>query len=267
MFDQTTPKRQNTPSDLLAAIKAYDLWSFLAWQDIRLRYRRSRIGPLWITVSMTIFVVALGMVYSKLFKADISEYMPFLSVSFVVWGLIANMLGEFPNLYVDNAPYLKDIRTNPFTILFRVVARNIFVFAHNALIIIGIYIYFDIWPGIIWVLAVPGLLLVLFNLIAVGVCLSIIGARFRDVAPITQSLVQVLFFITPIMWFPRLVGPDSWILRVNPVAYFLDLVRSPLLGNMPSAISWVVALITFLMFSVLATWAYRSKGSRIPFWV
>ncbi|SFU68825.1 ABC transporter permease [Nitrosospira multiformis] len=254
-------------SDLFAALKAYDIWLFLAWLDIKLRYRRSKIGPLWITLSMAIFCLTLGVVYSKLLKTDISEYLPFLSVSFVIWGLISSLLIEFPNLYVDNAAYIKDIHINFYTVLFRVVARNAVVFGHNALIILGIYIYFDLWPGFTFLLAIPGLGLVLLNLVSIGVILSIFGARYRDVAQINQSLVQVLFFISPVLWFPRLVPQDSWILIANPFAYFLDLIRSPLLGSTPALASWGVAIGTLILLSIVAAFLYRTKSSRIPFWV
>jgi len=254
-------------NDLLAALSACDLWVFLAVQDIRLRYRRSKIGPFWITLSMAIFCVTLGVVYSQLFKAELNEYLPFLTVGFVIWGLISGMLSEFPNLYVDNAAYIKDIKINPFTILFRVVTRNVIIFAHNALIIVGIYLYFRINPGLVAFLALPGFVLVFLNLVAIGVSLSIFGVRFRDVSPITQSLIQILFFITPIMWFPRLIAADSWIALANPLAYFLDLTRSPLLGHAPAPESWVVALGTLAFFATGAALMYRAKASRIPFWV
>jgi ABC-type polysaccharide/polyol phosphate export permease len=254
-------------NDLVEALKAYDLWLFLAWLDIRLRYRRSKIGPLWITLSMAIFCLTLGTVYSKLLNVDVEEYLPFLSVSFVIWGLISSLLSEFPNLYVENSAYIKDMRINPLTILLRSVARNIVVFAHNVLIIAGIYIYFDLTPRAVVLLAVPGLMLVVMNLIAIGVSLSIIGARFRDVGPINQSLVQVLFFLSPIMWFPRLVPPDSLILSLNPIAYFLDLIRSPLLGTAPSLSSWAAAILTLIVFSSAGVFLYQKKNRQIPLWV
>jgi ABC-type polysaccharide/polyol phosphate export permease len=253
--------------ELLSALAAYDLWFYLAWLDIRLRYRRSTIGPLWITISMTIFCVILGVVYSQLWKADISEYLPFLSVGYVMWMLFSSMLSDFPNLYVENASFLKDTKMNPLTILFRVVARNVLTFLHNALIIIGIYLYFKIVPGIVVVLVIPGLLLVLLNLIVIGVSLSIIGARFRDITQITQSVIQILFFVTPIMYFPRLVTSNSWVLTVNPFAYYLDLVRSPLLGSSPAPQSWLVATLTLALLSIFAAWLYKRKSHRIPFWV
>ena len=254
-------------SDLIAALSLHDLWLYLAWQDIKLRYRRSKIGPLWITLTMSIFCLSLGVVYSQLFKANIAEYLPFLSVGFVFWGLISSMLNEFPNIYIENSSYIKDIKINPFTIVFRVVARHIIIFSHNALIIVGIYLYFHINPGFTAFLAIPGFILVVLNLIAIGISLSLFGARFRDVAPITQSLVQVLFFITPITWFPKLVPANSWITHANPIAYYLDLTRSPLLGQSPAPEAWGVGFVTLILFSVLAAWMYRAKAARIPFWV
>jgi ABC-type polysaccharide/polyol phosphate export permease len=253
--------------DLLEALKAYDVWLYLAWLDVRLRYRRSKIGPLWITLSMTIFCLTLGGVYSRLLNIEIGEYLPFLSISFVIWGLISSLLLEFPNLYVDNSAYIKDVRINALTILLRGLMRNALVFAHNILIILGIYAYFDLWPGFVFLLAIPGLILVLLNLFAIGVSLSIIGARFRDIAQINQSLVQILFFLSPIMWFPRLVSSDSLFLRLNPITYFLDLVRSPLLGSFPSASSWYAATAMLILFTTASSILYLKKSSKIPLWV
>jgi ABC-type polysaccharide/polyol phosphate export permease len=253
--------------DLRTAIAAYDIWSFLAWQDIKIRYRRSKIGPLWITISMAVFCIALGAVYSQLFKTDVSELLPFLAIGMVVWSFLASCLGEMPNLYVDNAPYIKDMRINPLTILLRVLSRNIIILAHNLLIVLGIYLYFGIWPGWMGLLMVPGLILVVLNLAVIGIPLSIFGARFRDLSQITQSILQVIFFITPIFWFPRLLEKGSLVIAANPFAYFIDLVRSPLLGHSPEPISWVVSLGIFFTTSIFAAWAYRNKSAGIAFWV
>lgn len=259
--------RDRALGELQEAVAAYELWSFLAWQDIKIKYRRSKIGPFWITISMAVFCVALGFVYSQLFKTEISELLPFLAIGLVVWSFVASCVGEMPNLFVDNASYIKDMRINPLNILLRVLTRNAIIFGHNLLIVLGIYLYFGIWPGWTGLLALPGFILVVLNLAVIGIPLSIVGARFRDLAQITQSILQVVFFITPIFWFPRLLAEGSWVIAANPVAYFIDLVRSPLLGHAPEPISWGVSLVTFLTTSILAAWVYRTKSARIAFWV
>jgi ABC-type polysaccharide/polyol phosphate export permease len=259
--------QEHHQNDFFAALASHDLWSFWAWQDIKIKYRRSKIGPFWITLSMAVFCVTLGVVYSKLFKAEISELLPFLAVGLVVWGFVSGCLGEMPNLYVENSPYIKDMRINPLIILLRVLTRNAIHFGHNLLIVVGIYAYFRIWPGWSGLLAVPGILLVMLNLMVISIPLSIIGARFRDTAQITQSILQVIFFVTPIFWFPRLLEKGSWVIAANPVAYFIDLVRSPLLGHAPEPVSWVISLLTLLVTSLFAVWVYKAKSAYIAFWV
>jgi ABC-type polysaccharide/polyol phosphate export permease len=259
--------QDRSQGDLLAAVAAYDLWLFLAWQDIKIKYRRSKIGPFWITLSMAFYCVTIGVVFSQVFKVEISELLPFLAIGMVVWSFVASFVGEMPNLFVENASYIKDMRINPLTILLRTLTRSAIVFGHNLLIVFAIYLYFGIWPGWTGLLALPGLLLVLLNFIAIGIPLSIVGARFRDLSQITQSILQVVFFITPIFWFPRLLAEGSWVIAANPVAYFLDLVRSPLLGHPPQLISWGVSLLALLATSIIAAWIYRSKSARVALWV
>ncbi len=267
MIYQATHYGKKKKNDLIAALMAYDLWSFLAWQDIKIRYRRSKIGPFWLTLSMAIFCGALGVVYSQLFKVEISELLPFLTIGFVMWSFIAGCLGEMPNLFVENASYVKEMHINLLTIHLRALARSIIILGHNLLIILGVYLYFGVWPGWCGLLVFPGFFLVLLNLVAVGVALSIVGARFRDTSQITQSILQVGFFVTPIFWLPRLLPEDSWVVAINPMAHFIDLVRSPLLGHAPQVGSWQGSLVTLVVSVFLAVAVYRSKSGRIAFWV
>ncbi len=257
----------NKGNDLIAAVLAYDLWSFLAWQDIKIRYRRSKIGPFWLTLSMAVFSGTLGVVYSQLFKIETAELLPFLTIGFVMWSFIAGCLGEMPNLFVENAAYVKEMHINLLTIHLRALARSIIILGHNLLIVVGIYAYFDVWPGWIGLLVVPGFLLVVLNLVAIGVVLSIVGARFRDTSQITQSILQVGIFVTPVFWLPRLLPEDSWVVAINPIAHFIDLVRSPLLGHAPQVGSWQGSLVTLVVSVFLAVAVYRSKSGRIAFWV
>jgi len=216
---------------------------------------------------MAVFCIALGAIYSQLFKAEIREYLPFLTIGFVFWTWMSGMMGEFSNLFVDNAAYIKDIKINPLAVLSRMTMRHLIILGHHAIIIVAVWIYFGINPGLVGLLIFPGSILVLLNLMTVGVVLGLFGARFRDVAPIMQSLIQLVFFITPLTWFPRLLSSHEWVIWANPVASYIDLLRSPLLGQPPAPLSWLVAVVTLLIFSVASFSIYRSKASRIPFWV
>jgi ABC-type polysaccharide/polyol phosphate export permease len=254
-------------NDLGNAIKSYGVWSYLAWHDIRIRYRRSKIGPFWLTLSMSIFCLMLGLVYSNLFKTEIGELLPFLAIGLVVWGLVSGILGEMPNLFLDNSVYMKDMHINQLSILARSISRCLIIFFHNILIIIGIYIYFEIWPGWTGLLFFPGLVLVVANLAAMGLSVAILGARFRDINQINQNLLQLIFFITPILWLPKLMDGNNWILLYNPFSYYIELIRMPLLGVSPTPLSWFASVFTLIIFTAISWILYRLKTTRIVFWV
>lgn len=254
-------------SQLKQALASWQLWLTLAWLDIRLRYRRSKIGPLWITLSMANFCFWLGVVNSQLFNSNIGEYLPFMAVGFVFWGLISGLINESPTMFVESGTYIKDMKINLFTVLFRLVSRHVIIFFHNFLIIIGVYLYFHLSPNLAALVLLPGLTLVLLNLFFLAVILAIVGARYRDVPPIIQSITQLLFFVTPLTWFPRLLTKYTWVIDLNPFAYYLDLLRSPVLGQSPHISSWLAASLTLLLLAPLAMWLFKQDAQKVAFWI
>src|SRR6266568_521897 len=87
-------------ADLVNGAHAWRVWSMMGWLDIRQRYRRSMIGPFWITLSMAVMIGTLGVVYSSLFKQEISEFVPYLAAGFCIWFLISAMITEGTMLFV-----------------------------------------------------------------------------------------------------------------------------------------------------------------------
>ncbi|QGQ25186.1 ABC transporter permease [Gimesia benthica] len=253
--------------DMVDMIKSSQLCMFLAWFDIRIRYRRSKIGPFWITISMAIFIIALGVVYSKLFNVPPEEYLPNLAAGYLFWTLIAVVLSESPTIFIENAAYLKDMKINLLIFVFRSLARNTIIFLHNALFIMFVTFYFGIWPTWQTLLVLPGLILVLLNLFWITLFLGIVGARYRDLAPIIQSMVQVLFFVSPITWLPKLVGANSWVVNYNPIAYFLDLTRSPILNQTPDLNSWMITAGICIAGFAVSILLYAAKRDRIVYWI
>ncbi len=216
---------------------------------------------------MAIFIVALGVVYSKLFKMDAAEYMPNLAAGYLFWTMIATALGESPVIFIENAAYLKDMKINLLVLVIRTLTRNMIIFLHNAVFIAGVCLYYGIWPQWQTALVIPGLFLVFVNLFWITLVFGILGARYRDLAPIIQSMVQVLFFISPITWLPKLVGVDSWVIKLNPIAYFLDLTRSPILNQTPELSSWLITLGISILGLAIAFILYAYKRERIVFWI
>src|SRR5882724_5093247 len=96
--------------DVLDGAALWPLWGRLGWNDIVQRYRRSLLGPLWLTASMAIMVVALGLVYAQIFKIALHDFIPFLCVGLLIWGFISTVLTESGTLFTGSESYIKQIR-------------------------------------------------------------------------------------------------------------------------------------------------------------
>ena len=245
-----------------------DLWLLLGWNDIRQKFRRSLLGPFWLTISTAIMLVALGFVYAALFKMDLNQYFPYLAAGIVTWSLISTLVIEGCQTFIGVESMIKQIRL-PFTVhAFRVVWRNILVFFHNIVIVIVVVVIFAKLPGLLPLLCLlAGLALFVLNGVWLCLFLGLICARYRDMPPMITSLIQLVFFVTPILWHPSLLAGRQRIINFNPFYHFIELLRAPMLDTVPAAVTWAAVLgitVGGWIVTVLLFWRYRR---RIAYWV
>ena len=253
--------------DFTEALRRWPMWLLMAWQDIKLRYRGSILGPFWLTLSMGFMILTMGFVYGHLLKTETNDYFPFLTLGLMQWTFMATIMQESCVTFVSSHAYIKQIQLPYTTYIMRTITRNLIVYAHNFIIYILVALYFGIWPGMHLWLLIPGFALLIINCIWVVMLLALICARFRDITPIISSLVQVAFFVTPIIWTPNLLQGHGWLIEINPFYHFLELIRAPLLGHNPDPLSYPF---TFLLaiFGFLATFIlFRRFRGRIAYWV
>jgi ABC-type polysaccharide/polyol phosphate export permease len=243
------------------------IWGMLGWDDIRQRYRRSVLGPFWITLSMGVFIVLLGVIYARLFKTDIAIYLPYLSVGLVTWGFIATTTTESCRAFQEGERILKQIKLPYGVYILRVVWRNVIIFLHTIVIFIPVAFFFQIEPTWYTLLALPGMALIYINQIWVTFVLAILCSRYRDIMPVVATTVQILMFATPIMYLRESLGESAWIADINPLYHLIELVRAPLLGNPPAMLSWEVGITTAIIGTGLALGLLVRTSRRIVFWV
>src|ERR1700687_3735401 len=246
--------------DFAEGIRSWPLWSNLGWNDIVQRYRRSLLGPFWLTASMAIMVVALGIVYARLFKTELREFLPYLCVGLLVWGYTSTTISEAGSLFTGFASYIKQIRLPYSLYAFRFIWSRIIILGHNLVIYFGVLVYFQIWPGFGILLAIPGLILLTVNLALASLLVGMLSARFRDIPQIINSVIQIAFFVTLVIWNPALLGLNSPIVFLNPFFHLLEIVRAPLLGQLFPFTSYLaVAIITIVNFSISAAFFTRFR--------
>ena len=250
-------------------MRALRLGLLLGSEDVREQYRRSFVGPLWITLGLALQVATIGVVFSLIFSVAISDYLPYLAVSLISWNFIQFSLNESSNAFIQAERLIKQIPLPSMTHIFRVSWKNVLVLGHTVLVVpvvFAIFGYLPRWPVL---LAPFGLTLVIVNLVWLGTLFAVFSARFRDVPPIIQSLLTMVFYVTPIIWFPDAI-PEEYrglVLGLNPVYHLIEMVRSPLLGTIPSATSIAVCVVAALVGTAIAQVVLRRYRSRIAFWV
>ena len=243
------------------------IWPLLGWMEIKQRYRRSVLGPFWLTISYGVMIGAMGPLYGRLLQQDISAFFPYLATGWVVWILIASLITEGCGAFIGAEGYIKQSKLPLSVHVLRVVWKNLIIFAHNVVIVVLVLLIYP--PNLSWhVLLVPlGLLVVALNGVWFGILFGLLSARFRDIPQIAASVVQVLFFLTPVFWQPQMLGTRRWIADWNPLHHLVEVIRAPSLGQGPAWNSWLVVLGVTAAGYLVAFYMFSAYRARISYWV
>ncbi len=253
--------------DFQSSLKRWKLWTLLGWLEIRHRYDRSKLGPFWLTISMGVMIGTISVVYGTLFGQNLSSYLPMLAIGIVIWTLFSTIIIESSNIFISCAPYIKQIRTPRLIFIFQVIWKNIIIFLHNSVIIFVILIVTGVANFSSVLYAILGIFLLIINAGWIALFVAIISARFRDFSQIIQSGMQVLFYVTPIIFEPKMLGKYFWIAQYNPIAHFLSLIRDPLMGIHTESISWTLAILMAFFGWLLAIYFLSKYHQKIPYWI
>jgi lipopolysaccharide transport system permease protein len=266
--DAANPRHtERAMADLRDGLSQWRLALALARLDLRNRYRGSVLGPLWMSLSTLIMLIGLGLLYGALFKFKLSNYLPHLAVSLIVWQWMSGFINDSCATLTSADGVIRQMRL-PYTLhALRVAFRNTLVAAHSLPLIPIVFLIFGLVPGPEALLAIPGLVLIGINMLAGGLLLGMVCARFRDIPPIVANVVQLAFFVSPILWKPELLGDAMVWMAFNPFYALLETVRGPLLEGGGPPLAWLAAIFYTTLHVVLAGFLFARFRSRIAFWV
>lgn len=286
-------------ADIRGGLRERELWAHLGWQDIKQRYRRSVLGPFWITISQGVLALGLGLLYSQLFKLHIPTFLPYIATGFIVWSFISGCLTDGMETFISNEGLIRHLPAPLTVYAARTVWRQTLMFAHNLIVyVVIVALYFTALnhpyelddgvcdatsssichPGLGWSLltAIPAFVLLAINAGWVTLFLGVISTRFRDFPQLIGSIIQLMFYMTPIVWpIDQLYaggGRDevSWALPFvyfNPFYHFVQIIRAPLIGQAVNIWSWVVVLGITAIGWCMALIVMRNYRSRVSYWV
>lgn len=241
--------------------------NLLARNDLSLRYASSALGPFWITGQMFIFVLGLGFVFSGVFDTPIQDFLPYLAISLTFWAFISSCTTEATMSILDGDAFIKDRGVRPETFVIKVFIRNIYMLAHNIVVPIVIFLIFKKFSLTNIIMALPGFFLFITVSGLLMGPIALFTARFRDFRPIIESITQLGFLVTPIMWQPSAVAGRTYIVDYNPLAVLLSLWREPILtGQMASLYAWIFGV--FILVGVITLNRFTVRYYRTcVFWI
>ena len=256
-------------TDIRAGLQRWPVWWTLTWHTIRSQYRRTYLGPWWITLQMVIFVAGLSLLFGILLQQDLKTFVPYVTLGFVAFNWMTGMLQMGASSIVNNGASIKTA-PGPLSIYaLKSFASNTIQFGHDFVVVIVVLIVFQVQVSAAIVLAPMAMAVIAINGVAVGLWLGPVVGRYRDVGQIVTAIVRVLFFFTPVFWVTsdlsnsQLAALAGW----NPLAYFLEFFRSPLLGEWPT-LAVVVGTAGFTLLNVLiALIHFGHSRDRLAYWL
>jgi ABC-type polysaccharide/polyol phosphate export permease len=261
------PQWRLAVNDLADGLRAHRVWMLLAKMDIKQRYRRSVIGPFWITITMIVWILAIGPLYSQLLGIGAKEFIPYLAVGIISWGLISGVILDGAGAFVEAENLVRSVKL-PYTVhILRVLQRNLIIFAHNVLAFLPFMIYLQIWPKWSWLLAIPGVALIMLAALPTAFLLGTLSARYRDLQQMIASIVQLAFFVTPVFWHRDLLGERQYLADYNPFQIMLEGVRQPIVQGVPAWTVYAKIAVVLAILLLLAAPFFARYRRRLAFWV
>jgi ABC-type polysaccharide/polyol phosphate export permease len=257
-------------TDIAGALRHLPNCVFLASTAVKLRYRRSILGPLWISVTTAIFICFIAYLYSGLMEAKFREYLLSLALGWVSWQFIADSVLRGAHTFQQGAGIIKSTNIEKFTLVLKTVITNLIILAHNLVIVGLVFVVVGLSFTLATLLIVPATVLIVLSAVWSAVLFGLLCSRFRDLYPLLQAAMRVMFFVTPIIWSPSLLPDDSprrLFVDLNPLAHYVAIWREPLMGHYPSALSWTVAVGLTIAGLVIAFVAFARFRREVVFWI
>jgi len=253
--------------DLVEGATRWRVWTMLGWLDIVRRYRRSLIGPFWLTLSTAVWIGSMGLVSATLFRQDMATIFPFVTAGVIAWVMVQGVLIESCVLFINSRAILTGLQL-PYSVpVYRLAWRELIVFFHNLIIFVIVAAIYSVHPTWATLLVIPGLALGFVNACWIGIFFGIFGTRYRDLQPIVQNLLMMAFFVTPIFWPRHLLGNKPYFADINPFYHFLEIIRAPLLGQVPAPLTYAVVGVITVVGWAAAILMFRRCRDRITYWL
>lgn len=274
MLKNIDPYPQSEPirikADCFAALKAWRVWLYMGTQDVRNQFRRSRLGIAWLIINLTLMASCIGYIYGHLFHIDLKEFFPALILGLTLWIFISNVIAQGCQTFIVSEGYIKQFSLSKQVYIFRFLISAIINLLVGLIIFCGVawYTQIKLQVGSLWFL--PGMAALI--LISMGhlIIFSYLGTRFRDLSHAITGVLQILFYVTPIIFSTDMLRERglSFVYQFNPLYYLIEIVRFPLLhASMAATEVYLFALVYGIVIWSIALITLIKCDAKVAYWL
>ena len=246
------PKKTLSLEDFREIWRYKELLYFFTWRDLKVRYKQTVIGVLWSIFQPFMTMVVFSIFFGTLLKtpSDGVPYPIFIYTGLLFWQFFSGSLSETSNVLITNQAIITKVYFPRLILPISAVITKFVDFTISAVILMGMMVYYGYTPHLIGIVVVPLLLGIAFMAaIGGGLFLAAVNVKYRDVRFVLPFFIQLLLFLTPVIYPASIAGKYSWLLAINPMMGVIQNARAALLGTAP--INWFLIAISFFACSVL----------------
>lgn len=254
-------------ADIVQTFQCYRIITFMAFSDVKARYKRSVLGPLWLTLGTAGGSAGLGFIWSELFRVDATTFVPTLTAGLILWQFISGIITESTVLFSRQASIIRNLSLPLAIHPAQLLLRHLINLAHNAPVFFIVALALGSPLTLTTLLALPGLLLLTLNLLWLALFIGLIGARFRDIEYLVAMVMPLFMLISPVFFRPNYLPFSEHIIWFNPFSHFIEIVRFPLLGSTPPIFVVEIHLAMLVVGWGVTLWLFNRQHHRVAFWV
>ncbi len=246
------PKKLFSFKDIKEIWQYKELLYFFTWRDLKVRYRQTAIGIAWAVIQPFITMFVFTVFFGKLgnIPSDGVPYPIFVYTGLIFWQFFSGSLNSTSAILISNQSIITKIYFPRLLLPISSVVTQLVDFLIASVILVLMMFYYGYFPHIIGILVIPILLIIAFMAsVGLGLVLASINVKYRDVRYILPFFIQLLLFLTPVIYPSSIAGKYSWIMAINPMTGVIQNARAALIGTTP--INWILILISFIACLIL----------------
>ena len=243
-----------------------DLMYFLTWRDVKVRYKQTIVGAMWAVFQPIVTMVVFSIFFGRLAKIPSNgvPYPIFVYSGLLFWNLFSTSLSNITDAFLGNERMITKVYFPRLILPLSSIFTNFVDFLIAALVLVGLMFYYGYVPSLIGILILPVLIVMtIISTMGIGLLFGSLNVKYRDVRFILPFFMQILIFITPVIYPVSIVATRwRWILGLNPMSGVIDVARAGLFGQGEINFSLLAVSAVSMLVYTAAGYFYFKKVER-----